>query len=284
MKKILLCYCLLLLLYNCHAQHKGFNVHFDLDKYNLTSDASTVLDSFIAAHKPDVTIKLYGHTDIMAGYEYNDALSLKRTHAVKNYLVKKGFAAANIIEEKGFGKRRPLNRNHGEQEMYQNRRVEIMVQGEEVEEEIVAAGTVDTSNTKSLAEQIKDTLVTAGKNIVLKNLNFYGGTHIIIPQSFPVLLELADVMKKNPSLEIAVEGHICCQAGINDGFDRDTRTWNLSENRAREICAYLNQNGVASARLQFKGFGHQNPITPFPEKTEVERSNNRRVEIKILKR
>ena len=284
MKKTLLSYCLLIFIHCSQAQ--SFNVHFDLDKYNLTTDATTVLDNFIAASKTGAKIKLYGHCDIMAGYQYNDALSLKRTHAVKNYLVKKGFDAVNIIEEKGFGKRRPLNSNHGELEMYQNRRVEIVVEGREEPEEETVTIKEDNKITKdkSLTEQIKDTQTTAGKSIVLKNLNFYGGTHVIIPQSLPVLIELLDIMKKNPTLEIAVEGHICCQDGDADGYDIGTHTQNLSENRAKEICNYLNQNGIASARLQYKGFGHQKPLTPFPEKTEIERSNNRRVEIKILKK
>jgi outer membrane protein OmpA-like peptidoglycan-associated protein len=283
MKKILLPL-LLLIVTVSNAQMKSFAVHFDLDKFNLTTDASTSLDSFITAHAKNIKIKLYGHTDIMAGYEYNDALSLKRTHAVKNYLVAKGFNAADIIEEKGFGKRRPLNRNHGETEMYLNRRVEIMVEGEmdEAEETDTEESVVTTG--KSLAEKIADTLTTTGTNIVLKNMNFYGGTHVIIPESLPVLMELVEVMKKNPTLEIAVEGHICCQEGNADGFDIGTRTVNLSENRAREICLYLSKNGIASARLKYKGFGHQQPLTPYPEKTEAERQNNRRVEIKILKK
>lgn len=268
-----------------HAQNNhSFAVHFDLDKFNLTDDATASLDSFVNTSKNNGKIKLYGHTDIMAGYEYNDALSLKRTHAVKNYLVKKGFDPANIIEEKGFGKRRPLNRNHGEQEMYLNRRVEIVVQGTQ---NLLVETTMENETkvtSKSLTETITDTLTTAGTNIVLKNMNFYGGTHTIIPESLPVLMELVEVMKKNPSLEIAVEGHICCQDGPGDGFDIGTRTSNLSENRAREICLYLSKNGIASSRLKYKGFGHQFPLTPYPEKSEEERRNNRRVEIKILKK
>jgi outer membrane protein OmpA-like peptidoglycan-associated protein len=282
MKKVLLPV-LLLAIMASHAQsNHSFSVHFDVDKFTLTTDATSSLDSFIAMNNTGAKIKLYGHTDIMAGYEYNDALSVKRTHAVKNYLVQKGFAAANIIEEKGFGKRRPLNRNHGELEMYMNRRVEITVQGDNA---VATAKTpCDEKEEKTLTEEMEDTATQAGSNIVLKNMNFYGGTHVIIPESLPVLMELVNAMKKNPKLEIAVEGHICCQDGPGDGIDMGTLTVNLSVNRAREICAYLSKNGIASARLQYKGFGHSAPLTPYPEKTEEERIQNRRVEIKILKK
>ena len=280
MKKILLPV-LLTAMITSHAQNKNtFAVHFDLDKFNLTADATASLDSFISTNKTDSTkIKLYGHTDIMADYEYNDALSLKRTNTVKNYLVQRGFKASNIIEERGFGKRRPLNSNHGELEMYMNRRVEIMVEGNNISETVKIP-----CDEKTLTEAIEDTATMEGTNIVLKNMNFYGGTHVIIPESVPTLLELVKVMKKNPKLEIAVEGHICCQDGPGDGIDMGTRTANLSENRAKEICYYLSKNGIASARLQYKGFGHSTPLTPYPEKTEEERTQNRRVEIKILKK
>jgi outer membrane protein OmpA-like peptidoglycan-associated protein len=267
-----------------HAQNiNSFMVHFDLDKWNLTQDALASLDSFIASNKSDsVKIKLYGHTDIMAGYDYNDALSMKRTSSVKNYLVQKGFTPANIIEERGFGKRRPLNNNHGELEMYLNRRVEIKVEGNAV---VATAKTpCDEKPARTLTEEIEDSSTIAGKNIALNNMNFYGGTHIIIPESMPVLMELVQVMKKNPGLEIAVEGHICCLEGNGDGMDLGTRTMNLSVNRAREICTYLSKNGIASARLQYKGFGHSVPLYAYPEKTEKEREQNRRVEIRILKK
>lgn len=274
---------MLMVTYSSYAQsNTSFNVHFDTDKFNLTTDATVSLDSFVTKHNADTKIKLYGHCDIMAGYEYNDALSDKRTTAVKNYLVSKGFTANNIIEEKGFGKRRPLNRNHGEIEMYMNRRVEIIV---EDDNNIVAIKSpCGEKPAPTLTEEIEDTALKAGSNIVLKNMNFYGGTHVILPQSFPVLMELATVMKKNPDLEIAVEGHICCNKDSSDGLDLGTRTLNLSENRAKEICSYLWQNGVASHRLKFKGFGHQVPLVPYPEKTEEEKIMNRRVEIKILKK
>jgi outer membrane protein OmpA-like peptidoglycan-associated protein len=282
MKKVLLPV-LLVATMICHAQNKNsFAVHFDLDKSNLTTDATASLDSFIAINKANTKIKLFGHTDIMADYDYNDALSLKRIHAVKNYLVQKGFKAGNIIEEKGYGKRRPLNRNHGEWEMYMNRRVEITLEDDSI---VAAAKTpCDEKEEKTLTEEIEDTTTQTGSNIVLRNMNFYGGTHVIIPESLPVLIELVKVMKKNPKLEIAVEGHICCQDGTADGYDIGTHTPNLSENRAREICFYLSKNGIASARLQYKGFGHSSPLTPYPEKTEEERVQNRRVEIKILKK
>jgi outer membrane protein OmpA-like peptidoglycan-associated protein len=99
------------------------------------------------------------------------------------------------------------------------------------------------------------------------------------------MLELLDVMEKNPNLEISIEGHICCRAGWElDGMDEDLGTNNLSEMRAKTVYDYLIKNGIAAIRLSYKGFGPLYPLYAYPEKTEEEKTANRRVEIKIIKK
>ena len=282
MKQLLFALVLLSAVYSGRAQNpQAFNVYFDLDKFEITAGAANILDSFLATGNSAAGVQLFGYCDIAAGFTYNDSLSVKRVNAVKNYLVGKGFSAANIIAEKGYGKRKLLNSNTDEQERSLNRRVEIVI----AQKELPAAVTNEQLQPKkTLTEQIKDTQSTAGKNIVLRNLNFYGGTHRVLPQSMPVLTELLEVLQKNPSLEIAIEGHVCCTEGTGDGFDYETNTMNLSENRAREIYSYLVKNGIASSRLKYQGFGHRFPLLASVETTEEERTANRRVEIQILKR
>ncbi len=265
-----------------HAQNShSFNVYFNLDNYALTPEAAVKLDSFLTAAKSTATVKLSGHCDIAASFTYNDALSIKRVNAVKDYLLSKGFKADNITSQYGYGKRKLINSNAGEQERQLNRRVEIVVTDD-------VSGSITSKEQflpqKTLTEQIKDTQSIGGKNIVLRNLNFYGGTHRVLPESAPVLLELLDVMKKNPSLQIAIEGHVCCKEGPGDGLDIETNTQNLSENRAKEIYSYLLKNGIPASRLKYQGFGHRFPLLPGVETTEEERTANRRVEIQILKR
>jgi len=90
-------------------------------------------------------------------------------------------------------------------------------------------------------------------------------------------------MAENPTLEIEIHGHICCMAGPEDGLDIDTKTEDLSVNRARAIYEYLIKNGIEPQRLKYKGFGHSRPLI-YPEDTEERRTTNRRVEIKIVKK
>ena len=106
----------------------------------------------------------------------------------------------------------------------------------------------------------------------------------MIPASYLILDELLNIMKNNPTLVIEIQGHICCQFGDADGQDIETNTMTLSENRAHAIHDYLISQGINKNRVSYKGFGHSKPLHPYPELNEEERTENWRVEIKILKR
>jgi outer membrane protein OmpA-like peptidoglycan-associated protein len=80
-------------------------------------------------------------------------------------------------------------------------------------------------------------------------------------------------MKNNPNLKIEIQGHLCCMP-----VDR----LDLSTQRAKSINNFLVANGINEERITFKGFGSTQPIYSLPEKDEVQRSANRRVEILIV--
>ena len=81
------------------------------------------------------------------------------------------------------------------------------------------------------------------------------------------------MLQNNPQLKIEIQGHLCCMP-----VDRT----DLSTQRAKAIYNFLITNDVYRARLSYKGFGSTQPIYPLPEKNEVERAANRRVEILIV--
>ena len=268
----------------------SFTVHFDFNKYEITPAAAARLDSFVAAiqSKPATfSVELYGHCDSIGSNEYNDALSLKRTEAVKNYLAAKGMQSSAIVKEEGLGKRQPLNNNTTDKERYLNRRVALTVISTEVPVVVVpekkpVEKIIEKPVERTITSIVEDTSTKIGSKVNLRNLNFIGGRHYLMPPSIPVVEELLDLMKKNPKLEISIEGHVCCLPDKSDGMDFDTRTANLSEMRAKTIYDYLINNGISKKRLSYKGFGHQFPIIPFPESSEQDMLTNRRVEIKIV--
>ena len=61
---------------------------------------------------------------------------------------------------------------------------------------------------KSFEQQLQE----GNTNIVLNNVNFIGGRHILLPTSIPILENILETMKKYPTLEVEIQGHICCAA------------------------------------------------------------------------
>ena len=266
------------------AQPQLITVHFDFDRDSLTADARAALDSIVfttRTHK--IPFKIYGHCDGKGSDAYNDALSIRRVNAVKAYLMQQQVPEALLVTATGFGKRKPLNSNSTDEERTQNRRVEISFElpAEKASETIPVS---TATSKKKLSDIIADTATRAGTNLVLKNIHFFGGRHQFLPESFGALKELLEVMLLNKKLVIHIQGHICCIAGPEDGFDFQTQTQNLSSLRAKAIMDYLIQNGVEKERVSYAGLGHSKPLYPFPEKNEEEMKLNRRVEIRIIRK
>lgn len=270
---------LLLFTFSGTAQLKeSLSVHFDFDKYNLTSKAKKSIDSMLADNKNNgywMEFEIHGHCDNKGSDSYNNSLSKKRAKAVQQYLVGQGENTERFLTVTGAGELEPLNGNQTDEERQLNRRVEIII----IKDKVI---TTNLPGTESLRKILADTSITKGSNLILNNINFVGGMRHFLPESQPMLEELLDAMRSNPALVIQVEGHICCQAGPGDGPDLETGIFNLSEMRAKAVQDYLIENGIDAGRVSYKGFGHSVPLYPFPEKSETEMKLNRRVEIKII--
>ena len=263
-----------------------FIVNFDFDKYEITTASAARLDSFvyyILSRPITFTIELSGHCDSVGSNVYNDALSMKRSEAVKNYLAAKGLPSFTVVKEEGMGKRKPLNNNATDHDRFLNRRVvvDVTIPGRSVVS-FPGRSSPGKPGEKTVTTFVRDTATKVGSRFVLKNLIFIGGRHFLVPESYPLLYELFKVMLERPKVVISIEGHVCCIPGSNDTIDRDLNTANLSEMRAKYVYEYLLAGGIDSSRLSYKGYGHKFPVSPFPEKNDKERDNNRRVEIKII--
>jgi len=66
-----------------------------------------------------------------------------------------------------------------------------------------------------------------------------------------------------------------------DGYDADTKTADLSVQRAKFVYTHLLQQGIQASRMSYKGFGASHKLYP-EENNEREKELNRRVEIKVL--
>ncbi len=280
--KALLTGLLLLAAAGAFAQtEESLTVYFPFNRYYITPDAARQLDSLRESVKENTggpAFSLWGHCDNRGTDEYNNRLSQKRAKAVMEYLVRKGMNREAFLSVNGAGETAPLNENKTESERQLNRRVVIRITMPD------HTGVMKKEDRTPLKEKIADTSITAGTRIILRNINFLGGLHEFLPESYPMLEELLEAMQGNPRLIIRVEGHICCQEGPGDGMDNGTGIENLSEARAMAVRDYLLEKGIAAARVSYQGFGHSRPLHPYPENTEEERVQNRRVEIKILRK
>jgi outer membrane protein OmpA-like peptidoglycan-associated protein len=115
--------------------------------------------------------------------------------------------------------------------------------------------------------------IEKGAKIVINNIFFETGKAILSPQSNVELEKAVDLLKTNPRMIIEVGGH-------TDNVRDDIYNMKLSHDRAKSVRDYLVKAGIASERVQAKGYGESNPIAT--NDTEDGRKANRRTEFIIL--
>lgn len=103
---------------------------FDFNKSVIKPEGKAKLDDLVGKIKGinlEVIIAV-GHTDSVGGDAYNQKLSVRRSEAVKAYLVSKGIEKNRVYTE-GKGEKQPVADNKTAEGRAKNRRVEIEVVG-----------------------------------------------------------------------------------------------------------------------------------------------------------
>jgi len=251
----------LLLTFNFAVAQQGdstliFEINFDLDSYLLSTAQKSKVDSVLELAPITVLrhVDIYGHTDSLAGMEYNRQLSKRRVQSILTYLVYNGLDPL-LVDADYYGEERPKYDNAPETRA-RNRRVEVHL-------------SIDPSLFPAPEYTIVNEPFEKGQRIRLPNLNFVGNQPIPVPESFDVLRDLLRAMRKYPDLQIELQGHVCCS---------DDQV--LSTERARMVHDFLVGNGVDASRLSYKGFSNTKPL--FKERTEREKALNRRVEVLVI--
>lgn len=256
-------------------------LYFDLDERNLNQGHRQVLDSLSKTLLKGDALILAGYADFLGNPAYNKKLSLDRAQNAKNYILGKNQEVKSITAYGEGAQAKPADANPVSG-VPTHRLVRINIEREKLAaNEIPAteakpAKPVGTVSKEDIYEMMKE-----GENLVWDNLNFQPGRHFLLPESYPSLEKLLEMLQQYPNLKIGIEGHICCERVQADGHDWDTGENNLSVNRARYIYDYLVQKGIDDERLSYKGFGGKKPLVVY-EVTESDRTQNRRVEIKVI--
>lgn len=298
MYRLLLSLLLTLLTLNVSAQRMidTFHLYFDLNIATLNKNTEKKIDLLIYNDKiiNGSSVMVVGYTDFLGSEQYNKNLSMQRAKNVKDYLIKYGINAADIkvCVGKGEVKRKDTTDKEGNPI---DRKVDIVVNNKfnysEQRHHYNATAAKPTKESTGpggngpakTGSDLKDlSSLKEGQTLLLKNVYFPAGSHVIKPESYNTLEKLFTTLRDNPRLKISIEGHVCCIHGdVPDALDVDTNELLLSVNRAKAILRYLVNKGIDEDRLQFVGFGKQHPIVAN-ERSEEDAEKNRRVEIRIL--
>ena len=109
-----------------------------------------------------------------------------------------------------------------------------------------------------------------------RQISFATGSDEILPNSEPILFEVADALLRNPDIELVeIQGH-------TDTSGAHGLNMRLSQKRAEAVQRWLTQHGVEPTRLMAKGYGPTRPIVP--NITQQNRARNRRVQFRIVRR
>jgi outer membrane protein OmpA-like peptidoglycan-associated protein len=80
---------------------------------------------------PTLHVAVEGHTDSVGSDDYNQQLSERRAQAVRDYFVQQGINST-AVEAHGYGKTEPIATNDTAEGRQQNRRVELILNGEAI--------------------------------------------------------------------------------------------------------------------------------------------------------
>jgi tetratricopeptide (TPR) repeat protein len=114
------------------------NIHYDLNKSNIRTDARPILDSLLRVlNRYEIKVELSSHTDCRGSFAYNDRLSQRRADAAVAYLIQNGIDRTRITA-KGYGEHQLINKcadgvKCSEEEHQANRRTEVKVTGLTIE-------------------------------------------------------------------------------------------------------------------------------------------------------
>ena len=270
-------------------------VFYDINRFDLTEEDKSSLKALVQSIKSVDTVKIFGYADYLGDEDDNLQLSFNRAKTIKEYLLtlNKDF----MIITAGEGEL-PASKTKSVEGDPNSRRVDIVkitYAGRSVSLN-VSKNTGSNANTpprklpanqgppdkRSFETKINDlATLKPGASLNLPEITFQPGRHFLSRESAPMVDTLLRYLKKHNNLVFEIRGHICCVLDDGDSYDPDSRSFVLSANRAKYIYDYFVTNGINPSRMKYKGLGSSDPKV-WPEFSEYDRAQNRRVEIVIV--
>ena len=118
------------------------------------------------------------------------------------------------------------------------------------------------------ASELKSQIDASGK--VALQVNFATDRTDILPDSMPQIDQVVQLLREDPSLQLAVNGH-------TDNSGEAAHNLRLSEGRARAVVDALVAQGIDAERLTSAGLGDSQPVAG--NDSDEGKARNRRVEL-----
>ncbi len=129
------------------------------------------------------------------------------------------------------------------------------------------------SDSTAIRQDLELIPIEKGGTIVMNNIFFDFDKSDLKTASYAELKRVLELLKKNKISKIEISGH-------TDSKGNDEYNLGLSKRRAKSVYNYFKSNGIAESRMVSTGYGETKPKDT--NDTAEGRSNNRRVEFKIL--
>jgi OmpA-OmpF porin, OOP family len=120
---------------------------------------------------------------------------------------------------------------------------------------------------------IYDSLKADGR-VATQGILFATGSAELRPESTPTLDDIADALRRDPSMRLRIEGH-------TDNVGDATANQHLSEQRAQAVVRFLvERRSIDTTRLEAVGLGQSQPVAD--NGSAEGRQTNRRVELVVI--
>jgi outer membrane protein OmpA-like peptidoglycan-associated protein len=114
-----------------------------------------------------------------------------------------------------------------------------------------------------------------GQILSTENILFDFGKSILRSESYKELDKVVRMLKASPNMKFELSAH-------TDAIGGYSKNLKLSDDRAIAAREYIISKGIAADRILAKGYGETTPVAS--NKTEEGRQQNRRVELRIIKK
>jgi outer membrane protein OmpA-like peptidoglycan-associated protein len=108
---------------------------------------------------------------------------------------------------------------------------------------------------------------------IKQQVHFATAKFRVLPDSFPLLNQVVQVLNDFPKMRVSIEGH-------TDSVGTEAGNMRLSQRRAEAVRDYLVAKGISPDRLEAIGFGPTKPVAS--NKTAKGKAQNRRTEFRIV--